>query len=87
MNKNSYAAGYKAGLDKARDMLTSDIEGTYGAACIVLHKQFGFGQERLTRFLNGVQHTWDAVARSGVPMVQVCEEETGILLRQEMKVE
>lgn len=80
-----YQQGYYDGRKLAEKIVKSDIAGIYGAACIVLKKQFDFDYDTSVDFLNNVQETWDSVVQSGESMIDVCERETGINLVQRIK--
>lgn len=78
---SQYAKGYRDGLKQAKKVIDNDVAGLYGAACIVLHEKFGFGEKRLVQFLESVQATWNEIAAS-VNMVAACAERTGLNLQQ-----
>ena len=74
--------GYQDGLKQAKKVIDNDVAGLYGAACIVLHEKFGFGEKMLVQFLESVQATWNEMAVPSVNMVAACAERTGLNLQQ-----
>ena len=52
----------------------------YAALAIALHREFGFGYERINRVFNRSQEIWTSFVGTGEDMVKKCEEETGVTL-------
>ena len=50
----------------------------YAAFCIALHREYGFGYERILRVLIETQKLWHSAAEGYTDIVKLCEQETGI---------
>ena len=50
----------------------------YAAFCVALHRQFGFGYERILRVLMESQDLWHEAAYGDTDIVRLCSDEVGI---------
>lgn len=50
----------------------------YAAIAISLHRNHGFGYKRINALFLESQQVWNECVQSGVDMLQMCEDETGI---------
>ena len=62
---------------KASNEMVTQI---YAALAIALHREFGFGSERINRAFQCSQDVWVDFVGTGEDMVKKCEEETGVKL-------
>lgn len=54
----------------------------YAAIALTLHRQEGWGFKRINRLFAGSQEIWNECAENGVDMLQMCEDETGIQVKE-----
>ena len=64
-------------IAKASNEMVTQI---YAALAIALHREFGFGHERINRAFQCSQDVWVDFVGTGEDMVKKCEEETGVRL-------
>lgn len=68
-------------IGRAADRMTVQI---YAAMAIALHRECGFGFERIGRVFKRSQDIWTDFTGTGEDMVRKCEEETGIILKYQL---
>lgn len=61
-----------------RRMVHEIIPKVYAAFSIALHREYGFGYERILRVLRDTQKYWDEAAAGNMDILKVCSEELGI---------
>lgn len=71
-------------INKASNEMVTQI---YAALAIALHREYGFGHERINRAFKKSQEIWVSFTGTGDDMVKMCEEETGVkLIYQEPEI-
>lgn len=65
-------------IGKAADQMVPQI---YAAIAMALHRTCGFGYERINRVFSESQAIWEGFVGKGDEMIELCEEETGISVR------
>ena len=61
-----------------RRMIHEIIPKVYAAFSIALHREYGFGYERILRVLRETQKYWDESEAGEMDILAVCSEELGI---------
>lgn len=73
-------------LNKTRNLVSSDIEGLYGAMAIVLVRDRRWKPETVMALIKAIQEEWnDVAADSSENMMQKCKRITGIDIEQTEK--
>lgn len=66
-----------------RALVKRNIEEIYSAMCVVLHRR-GMDSDEICEIVEQVQQTWEEVASNELlNMCDLCEELTGIQIREE----
>lgn len=67
-------------LYKKIEQITPEV---YAGIALALHRKYGWGYKRINDLFSESQTIWNECVNSGINMVEMCEEETGIEVRKE----
>ena len=80
MGKNNNLINKYKLLYKKIDQITPEV---YAGIALALHRKCGWGYKRINDLFVESQTIWNECVNSGINMVEMCEEETGIEVRKE----
>ena len=61
-----------------RRKITEITAQIYASFAIALHREYGFGYDRILRAFRASQDVWQKAIDEGISVYQQCEDETGI---------
>ena len=80
MAKNNILIEQYKTMYKKIQQITPEV---YAGIALALHRKYGWGYKRINDLFLESQTIWNECVNSGINMVEMCEEETGIELRKE----
>ena len=80
MAKNNILIEQYKTMYKKIQQITPEV---YAGIALALHRKYGWGYKRINDLFLESQNIWNECVNSGINMVEMCEEETGIELRKE----
>lgn len=80
MGKNNSLINKYKMLYKKIEQITPEV---YAGIALALHRKYGWGYKRINDLFSESQTIWNECVNSGINMVEMCEEETGIEVRKE----
>lgn len=83
MTKNPAQIAMYKELSKLRKRIDRDATEFYASMCVVLHRK-GFTDEQIEDIIVDVGSLWSDVYNNDINIVQVCLEETGLDIRQDI---
>ena len=82
MAKNKRLINQYKAMYKQIQNITPEV---YAGIALALHRRFGWGHKRISELIAESQEIWNECVQSGVNMVQMCEEETGIDVQRKVE--
>lgn len=80
MAKNNILIEQYKTMYKKIQQITPEV---YAGIALALHRKYGWGYKRINDLFLESQNIWNECVNSGINMVEMCEEETGIEVRKE----
>ena len=80
MAKNNILIEQYKTMYKKIQQITPEV---YAGIALALHRKYGWGYRRINDLFLESQNIWNECVNSGINMVEMCEEETGIEVRKE----
>lgn len=80
MAKNNILIEQYKTMYKKIQQITPEV---YAGIALALHRKHGWGYKRINDLFSESQTIWNECVNSGINMVEMCEEETGIEVRKE----
>lgn len=80
MSKNNILIEQYKTMYKKIQQITPEV---YAGIALALHRKYGWGYKRINDLFSESQTIWNECVNSGINMVEMCEEETGIEVRKE----
>lgn len=80
MGKNNILIEQYKTMYKKIQQITPEV---YAGIALALHRKYGWGYKRINDLFSESQTIWNECVNSGINMVEMCEEETGIEVRKE----
>lgn len=80
MAKNNILIEQYKTMYKKIQQITPEV---YAGIALALHRKYGWGYKRINDLFSESQTIWNECVNSGINMVEMCEEETGIEVRKE----
>ena len=80
MAKNNILIEQYKTMYKKIQQITPEV---YAGIALALHRKYGWGYKRINDLFSESQTIWNECVNSGINMVEMCEEETGIEIRNE----
>lgn len=80
MAKNNILIEQYKTMYKKIQQITPEV---YAGIALALHRKYGWGYKRINDLFSESQTIWNECVNSGINMVEMCEEETGIEIRKE----
>lgn len=80
MAKNNILIEQYKTMYKKIQQITPEV---YAGIALALHRKYGWGYKRINDLFSESQAIWNECVNSGINMVEMCEEETGIEVRKE----
>ena len=80
MAKNNILIEQYKTMYKKIQQITPEV---YAGIALALHRKCGWGYKRINDLFSESQTIWNECVNSGINMVEMCEEETGIEVRKE----
>lgn len=80
MAKNNILIEQYKTMYKKIQQITPEV---YAGIALALHRKYGWGYKRINDLFLESQTIWNECVNSGINMVEMCEEETGIEVRKE----
>lgn len=80
MAKNNILIEQYKTMYKKIQQITPEV---YAGIALALHRKCGWGYKRINDLFSESQTIWNECVNSGINMVEMCEEETGIEIRKE----
>lgn len=80
MAKNNILIEQYKTMYKKIQQITPEV---YAGIALALHRKYGWGYKRINDLFSESQTIWNECVNSGVNMVEMCAEETGIEVRKE----
>ena len=80
MAKNNILIEQYKTMYKKIQQITPEV---YAGIALALHRKDGWGYNRINDLFSESQTIWNECVNSGINMVEMCEEETGIEIRKE----
>ena len=80
MGKNNILIEQYKTMYKKIQQITPEV---YAGIALALHRKYGWGYKRINDLFSESQAIWNECVNSGINMVEMCEEETGIEVRKE----
>ena len=80
MAKNNILIEQYKTMYKEIQQITPEV---YAGIALALHRKYGWGYKRINDLFSESQTIWNECVNSGINMVEMCEEETGIEVRKE----
>ena len=80
MAKNNILIEQYKTMYKKIQQITPEV---YAGIALALHRKCGWGYKRINDLFLESQTIWNECVNSGINMVEMCEEETGIEIRKE----
>ena len=80
MAKNNILIEQYKTMYKKIQQITPEV---YAGIALALHRKYGGGYKRINDLFSESQTIWNECVNSGINMVEMCEEETGIEVRKE----
>ena len=80
MAKNNILIERYKTMYKKIQQITPEV---YAGIALALHRKYGWGYKRINDLFLESQNIWNECVNSGINMVEMCEEETGIEVRKE----
>ena len=80
MAKNNLLIEQYKTMYKKIQQITPEV---YAGIALALHRKYGWGYKRINDLFSESQTIWNECVNSGINMVEMCEEETGIEVRKE----
>lgn len=80
MAKNNILIEQYKTMYKKIQQITPEV---YAGIALALHRKYGWGYKRINDLFLESQNIWNECVNSGINMVKMCEEETGIEVRKE----
>lgn len=80
MAKNNILIEQYKTMYKKIQQITPEV---YAGIALALHRKYGWGYKRINDLFSESQTIWNECVNSGINMIEMCEEETGIEVRKE----